>query len=85
MINSDSNLIPLYKFPGKAHATLTSLEKDDFVLAFMNEAQQEIFQMYGSDDISIDSAHGTNKYNIQLTSIIIRDNNCQFSCGLPLV
>lgn len=41
----------------------------------MNDPQEEIFKIYGNDVISIDSTHGANKYDIQLTTIIVKDNN----------
>ncbi|GBM05534.1 hypothetical protein AVEN_94808-1 [Araneus ventricosus] len=77
----DKNPILLYKLPGEMSAELPDLEKYDFILGFMNEAQEEILKIYGSEVICIDSTHGTNKYNIQLTSLLIKDDNWE---GFPV-
>jgi len=51
------------------------------VLAIMTDSQQTLFDLYGDDIISIDSTHGTNKYDIQLTSLLVVDSNRE---GFPV-
>ncbi|GBN46614.1 hypothetical protein AVEN_225564-1 [Araneus ventricosus] len=80
MMALDKNSILLYKLPGEMSAEHPDLEKNDFILGFMNEAQEEILKIYGSEVVCIDSTHGTNKYNIQLTSLLIKDDNWE---GFP--
>lgn len=57
MMALDKNPILLYKLPGEMNAELPDLEKNDFILGFMNEAQEEILKIYGSEVICIDSTH----------------------------
>lgn len=78
---SDENPILLYKAYGEVDVNMPSILAEDFILAFMNDAQEQLFKIYGSEVISIDSTHGTNQYNIQLTSIIVKDDNWE---GFPV-
>ena len=68
MEKSANNPILLYKPYAVAS---TCAETDDFILVFMNDAQENILKIYGEEIISVDSTHGTNNYNIQLTSIVV--------------
>ncbi|XP_055944366.1 uncharacterized protein LOC129975328 [Argiope bruennichi] len=77
----DPNPILMYKLPGEGSSEFPDLEKEDFILGFMNEAQEELFKIYGNEVLCIDSTHGTNKYNIQLTSLLIKDDNWE---GFPV-
>lgn len=60
--------ILFYNTQGELSCNFLQLQKDDFALAIMNSSQMEIFKIYRNSVISIDSTHGTNKYDIQLTS-----------------
>ncbi|XP_055927953.1 uncharacterized protein LOC129959153 [Argiope bruennichi] len=75
MLVLDQNPILMYKLPGEGSSEFPDLEKEDFILGFMNEALEELFKIYGNEVLCIDSTHGTNKYNIQLTSLLIKDDN----------
>ncbi|KAF8785768.1 hypothetical protein HNY73_011274 [Argiope bruennichi] len=75
MLVLDQNPILMYKLPGEGISEFPDLEKEDFILCFMNEALEELFKIYGNEVLCIDSTHGTNKYNIQLTSLLIKDDN----------
>ena len=48
---------------------------DQFILIIITEAQQYMLKSFGNNIICIDSTHGTNPYNIQLTTIMVIDNN----------
>lgn len=78
MEKSTNNPILLYK-PYAVESA--AAETNDFILVFMNDAQENILKLYGEEIISVDSTHGTNKYNIQLTSIVVRDDNWE---GFPV-
>lgn len=47
---------------------------DDLMIGLMNEAQAEMLKKYGERCILIDSTHGTSKYKIQLTTIMVVDS-----------
>lgn len=45
------------------------------ILGICNEGQRFMLEKYGEDILAIDSTHGTNDYNSQLTTIMIVDEN----------
>ncbi|XP_074604061.1 uncharacterized protein LOC141857461 [Brevipalpus obovatus] len=45
------------------------------ILGICNEGQRFMLDKYGGDIIAIDSTHGTNDYNFQLTTIMVVDEN----------
>lgn len=47
----------------------------------MNEAQEKLLDLYGNRCIVIDSIHGTNEYDFQLTTILLHDDNYE---GIPV-
>ena len=47
----------------------------NFLLAIMNESQRFMLKKYGEKVICIDSTHGTNQYNYQLTTLMVIDDN----------
>ncbi|ERL83313.1 hypothetical protein D910_00199, partial [Dendroctonus ponderosae] len=48
--------------------------ENNLFLAFMNPDQKEMLKMYGNNGIMIDSTHGTNPYQMQLTTLMILDD-----------
>jgi len=79
---ADENSVLFYKPQGEVSTEYPDLVGDDFVLAIMTVSQQTMLELYGNDVISIDSAHGTNQYDIQLTSLILADSSREeFPCA----
>ncbi|KAJ8940697.1 hypothetical protein NQ317_003820 [Molorchus minor] len=72
------NPILLYKPYGEEDNTIG---KDNFFLIFMNTAQKEMLAKYGNNIIMIDSTHGTNPYKIQLTTLMVVDEDYE---GFPV-
>lgn len=66
MQSSDSDPILFYQEPS---------DEDSFILIISTSAQLSMFNRYGSNIIAIDSTHGTNDYNFQLTTIMVVDEN----------
>ena len=48
---------------------------ENFLLAIMNESQRYMLKKYGERVICIDSTHGTNQYDYQLTTLMVIDDN----------
>lgn len=77
MQSSDSDPILLYQEQSDA---------DPFILVISTSAQISMFNRYGNNIIAIDSTHGTNDYDFQLTTIMVVDENRQvehFLWGFP--
>ncbi|KAF2880716.1 hypothetical protein ILUMI_25458, partial [Ignelater luminosus] len=66
-----------YKKQGDDHPILDST---DFCLIFMNAFQEHLLKTFGNHIICIDSTHGLNSYNFELTTIMVLD---EFGEGLP--
>ncbi|KAF2904455.1 hypothetical protein ILUMI_01716, partial [Ignelater luminosus] len=66
-----------YKKQGDDHPILDST---DFCLIFMNAFQEHLLRTFGNHIIGIDSTHGLNSYNFELTTIMVLD---EFGEGLP--
>ena len=63
---------------------IQNIEEEDFLLGWMNEAQCNMLQQYGTGPdsvVCIDSTHGTNSYNFHLTTLMVLDINRQ---GFPV-
>lgn len=56
------------------------LKKEDFCLIYMNNSQKFMFKKFGSNIISIDSTHGLNMYDFELSTILVID---EFGEGYP--
>lgn len=50
-------------------------ETDSSLIAIATSAQISMFNQFGGNIIAIDSTHGTNDYNFQLTTIMMVDEN----------
>ena len=81
MREETDNPVLFYKPQGVLSPDYPEMAEHDFQLALMNGAQQELFAMYGSNIVMIDSTHGTNPYNIKLTTIMVVDSNFE---GFPV-
>ena len=53
-------------------------QNNPFMLAISTTAQICMFNKYGSNIIAIDSTHGTNDYDFQLTTVMVVDENRYF-------
>lgn len=60
-----------YKKQGEEHPIL---DVNDFCLIFMNSSQEHLLKLFGSKIICVDSTHGLNKYDFQLTTVMIIDD-----------
>ena len=70
--------ILLYKKQGQ---DFPRLKADDFCIIFMNKAQQNILKKFGNNVIAIDSTHGLNMYDFELTTVMVID---EFGEGFPV-
>jgi len=75
--NKSSNPIILYKNQGTEYFPL---EKDDFMIIILTETQKAVLEKFSSEKLCIDSTHGTNQYNFNLTTVIVID---EFGEGYP--
>lgn len=74
---SEHSAVLFYKSQGSLH---DNFEEKDFCLIFMNQSQQNMLEKFGSNIICIDSTHGLNSYDFQLTTILIID---EYAEGFP--
>jgi len=75
--NKDTCRVLFYKEQGILY---DGLAEDDFVLVIQTPYQRDIFKKFATDRICIDSTHGTNAHDFQLTSIFVVD---QMEQGFP--
>jgi hypothetical protein len=79
--NVCDSVIRFYKGQGQLDSPYCELRTEDFLLIIMNDAQLETLKKYGSDCICIDSTHGLNAYNFELTRLMVLDELRQgFPC-----
>jgi hypothetical protein len=76
------NGVFFYQPQGLTLVEYPELKQDDFVLAYMSLAQEELLRMFGSSIICIDGTHGTNAYGFEMTTLITIDDQHQ---GFPTV
>lgn len=67
----------MYKTQGTEHFPL---DINDFMLVILTETQIEVLKKFSSGKLCIDSTHGTNQYNFNLTTIVVID---EFGEGYP--
>ncbi|KFM69083.1 hypothetical protein X975_14697, partial [Stegodyphus mimosarum] len=79
--DGECNSVLVYKQVGKVLEDFPAIQKEEFLLGIMNEPQQKLLELYGSDCIMIDSTHGTNQYGFQLSTVTVHDENHE---GLPI-
>ncbi|GFY74776.1 uncharacterized protein TNIN_439101 [Trichonephila inaurata madagascariensis] len=81
MQGNTKNPVLLYKPVGGEMDNYSRIDKRDFLLAIMNDAQEKLLELYGKNCVMIDSTHGTNQYNFQLTTLMVHDENHE---GMPI-
>ncbi|XP_035205396.1 uncharacterized protein LOC118180399 [Stegodyphus dumicola] len=74
----DDNPVLFVKFQGEAADQ--HLEISDFCIIIMTNVQKHMLLKFGSDSICIDSTHGTNAYDFQLSTVLVID---EFNSGFP--
>lgn len=79
-LESENNPVIYYKKQGDICAEFNLLEKD-FCLIIMDKVQVELLEKFGEQFIAIDSTHGLNAYDFELTTILSVD---EFHEGMPL-
>ncbi|KAB0805351.1 hypothetical protein PPYR_02321 [Photinus pyralis] len=79
-LNDKNNPILFYKTQG-SEDTVYSLDTSDFCLILMNKFQMEAIGRFANKFICIDSTHGTNPYDFELTTLMVSDD---FGEGMPV-
>ena len=74
MKTENDTTVILYKPQDVVDNNYPNLLKEDFLLAIMNNSQQEMFKLYGNDVICIDFTHGMNAYGFDLATIVVLDD-----------
>lgn len=69
--NLESNPIIFYKPQGVENEGV--LKKEDFCIIIMNRVQQDILKMFAENIVAIDSTHGMNAYDFELTTLLVVD------------
>ena len=81
LIDELGDTVLFYKNQTSMCEKYDQLCKNDFCLILMNEYQKNLLTRYGDKIITIDSTHGLNPYDFQLTTVMIIDNlNQGFPC-----
>lgn len=79
---SSQNSVIFYKPCGIDLPEYPQLKTEDFLLGIMTEAQAEMLKKYGDDCVCLDSTHGTNAYNFEMTTLLVLDDMRQgFPCS----
>ncbi|XP_068082106.1 uncharacterized protein [Anabrus simplex] len=82
MQDSDNSCVLFYKPQGEEYR---GLNRDDFVLLLMNDAQRGMLEKYGNDCLCMDSTHGLNSYGFELVTVLVLDDLRQgFLCAFML-
>lgn len=76
--SGDNNPVLFYKRQGESHE---HLHDNDFCLIFMNEYQKSMFCTFGKNIVAIDSTHGLNNYDFELTTVMVLDD---YGEGFPV-
>lgn len=74
---TEENSVIFYKRQGESSNILA---KNDFCLIVMTKFQQMMFSKFGSNVICIDGTHGLNRYDFELTTIMVID---EYGQGFP--
>ncbi|XP_068087050.1 uncharacterized protein [Anabrus simplex] len=77
---TDCSPVLFYKPQGMVSES-EMFKDDDFVLIIMTSAQESLLKQFGNKKICIDSTHGTNQYDFQLTSLLVVD---EYGEGIPV-
>lgn len=63
-----------YKKQGEEDSQFPCLNYQDFVLIIMTQSQRHMWNRYGQNVVAIDSRHGVNGYDFQLTTVMVLDD-----------
>ena len=67
------NPILCYKRQGFLDPDFPELPADAFVVAFQTKSQRDLYEMFASTIVCIDSTHKTNSYNFKLITVVVPD------------
>jgi len=70
---AENNPILFYKAQGIEHKENNLLATEDFCIIIMNGSQQHMLSKFGNTIVAIDSTHGTNCYDFELTTLLVID------------
>ncbi|CAG9828164.1 unnamed protein product, partial [Diabrotica balteata] len=70
---SDSNPVIFYK-PQNTKDDFYNLRHEDFCIIIMNNSQKNMLMQFGNNVIAIDSTHGLNSYDFELTTVLVVDD-----------
>ena len=62
-----------YKRQGILDPDFPHFPEDAFVLAFQTRFQKELYEMFASTIVCIDSTHKTNSHNFKLITVVVPD------------
>lgn len=75
--NNENSAVLYYKKQGEKSDIL---KDEDFCLIIMNRSQKLMLEKFGANIICVDSTHGLNNYDFELTTVMIID---EFGEGFP--
>ena len=67
------NPILCYKRQGTPDPNFPQLPADSFIVAFQTEFQKELYEMFASTIVCVDSTHKTNCHDFKLITILVPD------------
>ena len=67
------NPILCYKRQGILDPDIPQLPADGFVVAFQTKFQKDLYEMFASTIVCIDSTHKTNSHNFKLITVVVPD------------
>lgn len=79
-VNSDQQDVIYYKKQGSENENAL-LKVEDFCLIIMNKSQEAMLKKFGANIIAVDSTHGVNSYDFELTTVVVVD---EFGEGFPV-
>ncbi|KAJ8983629.1 hypothetical protein NQ317_004267 [Molorchus minor] len=81
-LDKNDSCVLFYKPQNQTLEEHPALKESDFMLIIMNDAQKEMLKTYGTYALCIDSTHGLNQYNFELTTLLVLDDLHQgFPCA----
>ncbi|CAH0547094.1 unnamed protein product [Brassicogethes aeneus] len=78
LVDQSKDFVLLHKKQGEH---FEKLALNDFCIIFMNVTQTNMLQRFGSAVVAIDSTHGLNMYDFELTTLMVID---EFGEGFPV-
>lgn len=76
-VERNKNQVRFVKWQGEGSTEGGALKMEDFMLVLMSEAQLAALNKFGGPlrEVAMDSTHGTNAYNFQLTTLMVIDDH----------